>query len=312
MKLLFGLHQFVCIQKKIALTIGNFDGVHLGHQALLRKLASEAKKRQLPAVVLLFEPQPAEYFSTKNKLARLSSLREKIMMMEQCGIDIVCCLRFNQDIANLTHKEFLHEIVLDKLKAQYLLLGHDFRFGQNRRGDIAFLNRTLPDLGCELDMYADYLHDGERISSTNLRHFLMRGQLDEAKELLGRPYAIVGRVVSGDKRAREWGFPTANIQLCRKSSALHGVYCVDVQRNTQWIKGVANIGFRPTLDGRPLVLEVHLLDFSDTLYGEWLNVTFLHQLRDEKRFESLDALAAQIGKDVKAAREYFDCKHCII
>lgn len=309
MKLLFGLNQLGCIQKNTALTIGNFDGVHLGHQALLRKLVSEAKKRQLTPVVLLFEPQPAEYFSSGQTLARLSSLREKLILMTNLGIDTVCCVRFNHFFANIESKIFIQDIILKRLNTKFLLLGHDFRFGQGKRGDIALLKRELLFTPCTVEIYSDFLHEDERISSTNIRHFLSRGHFAEAQNLLGRLYSITGRVVAGDARARQWGFPTANIHLCRKTSPLQGVYCVCVKRDKQSIEAVANIGYRPTIDGHRLVLEVHLFDFSDTLYGERLEVIFLHQLRQEQRFASIDALVLQIGEDVKTARNYFDRRH---
>lgn len=336
MKLLFGLNQLAQIKKKTALTIGNFDGVHLGHQALFQRLVQVAKADDLASVVLLFEPQPAEYFSACTAPGRLSSLREKLICLEKLGLDFVCCVRFNLLFAQFSPAQFIQKVILKQFNTRYLLLGHDFRFGKARAGDIHLLEKQLANTSCRLDIYADLMHEGKRISSTCIRALFALGALDKAESLLGRKYSIIGRVIAGDARARQWGFPTANIQINRINSPLRGVFCVYVKRFGQQsivkrsphqvnsgkadfkstlspvaalpqklIPGVANIGVRPTIGGRRLLLEVHLLDFSDTLYGECLEVFFLHKLRPELRFESIDALVMQIEHDVKSARQFF-------
>jgi riboflavin kinase / FMN adenylyltransferase len=289
----------------VALTIGNFDGVHLGHQALLARTVSAATERGLLPAVMTFHPHPREVFDPTNSPARLSSLREKAARIDKANIRHLYVPRFNRAFAGLSPSEFL-DVLEQRLKVRWLLVGNDFRFGARRAGGIELLRAEAPARGMEIASLADVLARGERASSTAVRDALAAGDLDHASLLLGRPYAITGRVIHGRKLGRELGFPTANISLGRRKPALSGVFAVRC-RGIRGLEGVANgvasLGTNPAVqvDGRPS-LEVFLFDFSADLYGQRLEVEFVAKLRDEARYDSLDALVAQIRRDVDHAR----------
>lgn len=301
MKLLYGLKTVPVFEAGTVATIGNFDGVHLGHQALLAQLKAKALELRLPLVVLLFEPQPSEFFCHHSIPARLSSLREKLELLANSGVDYVYCLSFNKTLAAMSASAFIDHYLVSLLRVNYLLLGADFRFGRQRQGDIALLKRKLT-----VEIFPDFMLNNHRISSTSIRDFLSKGELKQASLLLGRPYSLHGRVIHGDGRGKQWGFPTANLAIRRLILPLAGVFCVKVKRaNGTILEGVANIGCRPTVDGKKNILEVHLFEMSDSLYGEKLQVNFLHKLREEIKFSSVDALIAQIHNDISAASAYF-------
>lgn len=306
MKLLCGLQRFSELSSGTVATIGNFDGVHRGHQALLTSLRSQAVRLQLPLVVVVFEPQPGEYFHGQQAPARLSSLREKLEVFRHSGVDYVLCVKFNHKLASMPAMQFAEDYIFTSLRARYLLVGEDFHFGHDRLGDVT----TLCELGCKqacvVQKFPDFFIDEFRVSSTIIRQALHDGELDCAAKLLGRPYSICGRVVRGDGRGRQWGVPTANLSLHRNTLPLNGVFCVQVQRpGRPLLEGVANMGCRPTVDGRKNILEVHLFDVDELLYGEMLQVSFLHKLRDEIKFSSIEALIAQIHVDVADAKVYY-------
>ncbi len=306
MKLLRGLRQISELQVGTAATIGNFDGVHSGHQALLKVLRLQADRMHLPLLVMLFEPQPGEYFHGQQAPARLSSFREKVEVLHQVGVDYVCCLKFDNYLASMAAIDFAERIIFSLLQAKYLLIGEDFRFGCGRLGDIALLNELGRQAACIVEPFPDFFIDNQRVSSTKIRQALQLGELDYASMLLGRSYSMCGRVVYGDGRGRQWGVPTANLSLRRSTLPLKGVFCVRVMRQGKPVlAGVANIGCRPTVDGSKNVLEIHLFDVDESLYGEMLQVCFLHKLRDEMKFASVDALVAQIHNDVAAAKNWF-------
>lgn len=311
MKLIRGLNPELRFNQGVVATIGNFDGVHLGHQALLSKLRLKAKALDCPMLVFLFEPQPAEFFRGAQAPSRLSSLREKLMVLAKAGVDYVVCLRFDRKLAQMSAEDFARRYFFSQLGLSYLLVGSDFRFGAGRQGDINLLTSVAASFGAEIEAFEDYslLIDSTkiRVSSTAIRMALDQGELDIASMFLGRTYSLCGRVIRGDGRGREWGFPTANISIKRISLPLKGVFCVQVKRqNGQCINGVANMGSRPTVDGSKNVLEIHLLDFNEDLYGERLQVFFLQKLRDEIKFSSVDALISQIHDDIKVARSQFN------
>ncbi len=287
-------------------TIGNFDGVHLGHRAVFQKLLAEGKKRQQPATVITFEPQALEYFAPQSAPARLTRLREKLAAIQDCGIQQVVLLEFGPKLAAMEAQTFVRDLLVEGLRVRYLLVGDDFRFGRHRAGDF----RLLQEMGRQAGFQVENLHTitlgEERISSTRIREALARGDLELARHLLGRPYRICGRVVHGDKRGRTIGFPTANINLHRRISPLRGVYAVRVAGVSSKLQaGVANIGTRPTVAGEPQhLLEVHLFDFSAEIYGRHAEVEFCLKIRDEQRFPSFEALRLQIQRDVQAARNY--------
>lgn len=306
MELIRGLHNLRPEHKGCALTIGNFDGVHLGHQAVLGRLAEKAGEMQLPTVAMIFEPQPPEYFAPQQAPSRLMRLREKLLALRRYSVDRVLCVRFDARFASMSAQGFIEELLVARLGVKYLVVGDDFRFGHRRAGDFAMLQAAGDKYGFEVVNMHTFRIEHARVSSTRLRDALMSGDLDEAEQLLGRPYRMCGRVAHGDKRGRLMGFPTANIHLHRAASPVLGVYAVEMFGIPgEPVRGVANIGMRPTVDGRRCILEVHLFDFAQDIYGVHVQVDFLHKIRDERRFASLEELSRQIGLDVAAARDFF-------
>ncbi|MBS0552125.1 MAG: bifunctional riboflavin kinase/FAD synthetase, partial [Proteobacteria bacterium] len=284
------------------LTIGNFDGVHRGHQALLKLLTEKARAMGLPAVVLTFEPHPREYFSPADAPARLASLREKLLLLEASGVDRVHVCRFNAAFAAQPAQGFIDDILVRGLAVHHLFIGDDFCFGARRQGNFAMLQSAGHAHGFGVESMTTLSVEGERVSSSAVRDALAEGDLDHAARLLGRAYSIAGRVVHGDKLGRQLGFPTANVQLKHRRPALSGVFAVSVEGlGEQRVGGVANIGVRPTATAIPRPrLEVHLFDWQQECYGAHLRVHFLHKLRNEQKFDSLDALKAQIHRDADA------------
>lgn len=289
------------------LTIGNFDGVHRGHQALLTLLTGKARELGLPAVVLTFEPHPREYFSPADAPARLASLREKLLLLQAAGVDRTYVCRFNARLAAQSAESFIDDTLVRGLGVRHLFIGDDFCFGARRRGNFAMLQEAGLRHGFGVEAMPTLGVDGERVSSSAVRAALLEDDLGHAARLLGRPYSIAGRVSHGDKLGRQLGFPTANIQMKHRRPALTGVYAVSVEGLAQGrIAGVANIGLRPTAtaNGRAR-LEVHLFDWTAECYGAHIRVHFLHKLRDEQKFPSLEALRAQIARDAETARAWF-------
>ncbi len=288
----------------VALTIGNFDGVHRGHQAMLARLIEAAEDLQLQPAVLTFDPHPREYFAHGDAPARLSTLRSKLDLFRAFGVAVTWVARFDARLAALTAEEFIDDVLVRSLNARWVLVGDDFRFGRGRAGDLALLRARTRPFSVEGMRSIDI---GElRASSTAARNALAAGDLMRAADLLGRSYAISGHVAHGDKLGRDLGFPTANLPL-RHRPPLSGIFAVRVHGLPGGPHhGVASVGLRPTVksDGRPL-LEVFLLDFDQAIYGRRITVEFLSKLRDEERYSDLAALARQIGTDVNHAREYF-------
>lgn len=303
MKLLYNLKHFPDFEQGIIAAIGNFDGVHLGHQNLIKSLRTKANSLKLPIVLILFEPQPKEYFQHNEAPARLSSLREKVNALKEWGIDYVFCIKFDYLLAQTRAKDFV-QFLFNTLKINYLLVGQDFRFGKNREGDVGLLQKLSAVHHCEVAIYPEFTCNNERISSTRIRMALQKGDLSHAAKLLGRTYSICGRVIRGDGRGRKWGIPTANIGLNRRVLPVSGVFVVQVLIKNKKVFGVANIGKRPTVDGAKNSLEVHLLDFNEIIYGELVPVFFLQKLRDEVKFTSVDALIKQIHLDITEAKSY--------
>jgi len=300
-------HGFNALGTPHAVTIGNFDGLHLGHQAMLARLQDVARTRGLPSCVLSFEPHPREFFTPEQAPARLSSLREKAECLQQLGIDRLHVFRFDRAFSALTAEAFIEQVLGRTLQARYVLVGDDFRYGAKRAGDFALLESLGQPLGFDAEFLPTVEIAGERASSTAVRNALAAGQLEHAARLLGRPYSISGRVVHGDKLGRDIGFPTANIQLRHNRPPLMGIFAVELHGlNGAPLAGVASLGKRPTVkspDAVP-VLEVHLFDFNADIYGRRVRVSFLHKLRDEEKYPDLDSLVAQIKRDVDNAKHY--------
>ena len=290
------LEQLPCV-----VTIGNFDGVHLGHQALLTEVKKRAHDLKLESAVITFEPNPKDYFSQNKPQTRISSLREKIELFNEIKIDRVHIIKFNQEFSKVTANEFI-SVLIKQLKVKEIVVGEDFCFGSGREGGIKQLSAS----SMKLNIKNKILMDGKRISSTLIRNLLANDKLDEANKYIGRPYSISGKVVHGEKRGRKIGFPTANIHMRHNRPPLKGVFAVKFQNHF----GVANLGIRPSIKGeKKLQLEVHLLNFSSDLYGQHVSVIFLKKLRDEKKFKSLDELKEQIKLDVIKAKLFFDKKN---
>jgi len=305
MELIRGWHNLRPRHRGCVATIGNFDGVHRGHRAVLARLAQVGQELGLPATLLTFEPHPLEFLRPEAAPPRLTSLRNKLMALRDTGLARVLCLRFDRAFAALEPEEFVQRLLVERLGVRFLLVGDDFRFGRGRRGDFAMLQEAGKANGFAVEQMGTVLVDGERVSSTRVRQALLRGDLEQAERLLGRPYSICGRVIRGDRIGRTLGFPTANISLERTRPALLGIFVVQVRDGDQLRPGVASVGTRPSVGGTRLLLEVHLLDFHGDLYGRHLQVEFLKRLRGEEYFDSLEALTAQIARDADAARDYF-------
>ena len=290
-----------------ALTIGNFDGVHLGHRAMIARLSEAARSHGLPAAVMTFEPQPQEFFAPDQAPARLTSLREKLELLCQCGVARVYVCRFDYAFAQLTADDFITHVLRDGLAVKWLLVGDDFRFGARRAGDLAYLKAMALQSGFDVESMSSVVVSGARVSSTTIRACLEMGDLDSAQRLLGRRYAISGKVVEGDKLGAKIGYPTANVQLKRLKAPLSGIFVVEVEGlGPAHLSGVASLGVRPTVKerGRP-TLEVHLFEFDKPIYGKRITVQFLQKLREEEKFADLNTLTEQIRRDAAAARDYF-------
>lgn len=286
-------------------TIGNFDGVHLGHQALIERVKERSARLHAPALAITFEPQPAEFFKEK-KVARLTRCREKFENLAATGIETILFLRFNQQLANLSAADFIKKVLVDGLAIEHIIVGDDFRFGRKREGDFAYLQLAGEQYGFTVESMPSVLVDNQRVSSTWVRQALEKGNLSQAQSLLNRAYFMVGRVVHGDKLGRQLGFPTANIYLHREVTPVQGIYVVRMHGiDKHPLPGVANIGIRPTVGGTRSLLEVYLFDFDRDIYGQTVQVEFCKKLRNEERYSNLDLLKKAIGKDVIKARQYF-------
>jgi len=288
-------------------TIGNFDGVHLGHQAVLNQLALKGDMLGLPAIVITFEPQPIEFFAPDKAPPRLSRFREKVEALRSYSIQQMCVLRFNQSLAQMSADAFIQQLLVQGLNVRYLVVGDDFKFGKDRKGDFSLLQKVGKAQGFQVVNMHTFAIADTRVSSTRIRQALEVGDLMLAQTLLGHPYKMSGRVAHGDKRGRTMGFPTANIHLHRRKVPLRGVYAIRLFGiQGEPVEGVANVGVRPTVDGGDkALLEVHLFDFDTEIYGEYVQVHFLRKLRDEQKFSGLEALIEQIGLDCVAAKQYF-------
>lgn len=316
MQLIRGFHNLAHraeLEKGCVLSIGNFDGVHLGHQNVLARLIDKSLALNLPSVVMIFEPQPREFFAQKSRdfsqnqpPARLMRLRDKLKYLGEAGVVFVLCVRFCEKFAKLSAEEFITDLLVKQLKVRYLSVGDDFRFGAKRAGNY----ETLRNAGLKYRFAVEESHthslEAERISSSLIREALQADNLTLAEKLLGKPYSIAGRVAHGNKLGRTIGFPTANIMLNRLVTPIQGVYAVQVETKSGKFNGVANVGNRPTINGSKPLLEVHIFDFNQAIYGEAIEVSFLHKIRNEVKFPSFEELKAQIKKDYEQAVKFFE------
>ncbi len=284
-----------------ALTIGNFDGVHLAHQALISELVKIAKARHIPSVVMTFEPHPTEFFTGK-PCVRLMSFRDKYQRLKELGLDYLLCIRFNREFSQVSAEDFVENILLKELSMKVVVIGDDFRFGANRSGDVNLLKKMSSPKGFTLVQLPALEIEGERVGSTRIRQALSKGDLALAQKLLGHPFSISGRVCHGDKRGREFGYPTANIALPRENPAINGIFAAEVKGlSDKSMRAVASLGTRPMFEGKHYVLEVNIFNFSQDIYGRLIEVEFLEKLRDEKKFDSVEELIQQMHEDARMA-----------
>ena len=307
MRIIRGLKNLKKEHTPTVVTIGNFDGVHKGHQALLDLLFEKSEEFGARSTLVTFEPQPREFFAGALVPARLSRFREKISLLGQYDLDQLFCMPFNLKTSEIPASWFAEEFLPKRLRAKCVIIGDDFQFGHNREGNYQLLAQAGKSLGYDVQNISTVLRDESRISSTLVRESLNRGNLDRASDLLGYQYFIMGRVVYGRQLGRQLGFPTANVKLQRYRAALSCVFCVRVDGLAdRSIPGVANIGIRPTVDGKEPLLEVHMIDYESDIYGKRIKVTFEHRIREEMAFESLDALKERIGEDLQLAKKWFE------
>lgn len=305
MKIIRHLADLNAGQHQSVVAIGNFDGVHIGHQSVIKQLRQHADQLKLPAVVLTFEPLPLEHFSPRSAPARLTSFRQKIELLDQMSVDKVLCLRFGESLASLSAHSFVKDLLVDGLGAKRIIAGADFQFGQNREGNLTLLKYAGTMYGFDVIPADTFRYNDVRVSSSLVRGYLALGDFGQANTLLGRPYQICGKVIHGDKRGRDLGFPTANIALKRKNTPLSGVYVVRVHGLDNAIyDGVASIGTRPVFNGVRMLLETYIFEFDQQIYGRRICVEFLKHLRDERDFVTVEALCEQMHKDEKRAREF--------
>lgn len=310
MELIRGLHNLRPEHRGCVATIGNFDGLHLGHQAVIGQLAEEGRDYGLPTLVMTFEPQPLEYFQHDKAPARLTRLREKLRQLGRFAVDRVLVCEFNPRFAALDAAAFIDDILVKGLAVKHLVVGDDFQFGKARHGNFAMLQQAGREHGFDVVNMHTFNIEGERVSSTRIRQALASGDLQSAEKLLGRPYRMCGRVAHGDKIGRTIGIPTANIHLHRKVSPVQGIYVVEVfGLQGEPVPGVASVGTRPTVGGTRALLEIHLFDFKQDIYGRYLNIDFLHKLRDEEKFDSLDEMKVRINQDMDEARAWFKTRN---
>ncbi|WP_143871309.1 bifunctional riboflavin kinase/FAD synthetase [Catenovulum sediminis] len=304
MELIRGIHNIQAKHQGCVLTIGNFDGVHLGHLSVLAQLKRAAEKYALPSVVMTFEPQPVEVFNPDAAPARLIRWREKYQLLKPHA-DRLLCVRFSPAFAALTADEFIQKLLVDKLAVKHIVIGDDFRFGCQRRGDFELLKAAGKKAGFTVEDTKTLTNSNQRISSTAIRQRVADGQFEQAEKLLGRPYSVWGTVVHGEKNGRTIGFPTANILMNRKVSPVSGVFAVEVNYAGLRHFGVANVGHRPTLNGTINQLEVHIFNFAENLYQQRIEVIFRQKIREEKKFASFAELKEQIELDSQIAKKYF-------
>jgi riboflavin kinase/FMN adenylyltransferase len=305
MELIRGLHNLRARHRGCVATIGNYDGVHRGHQAVLGRLAAEARKHGLPATVMIFEPMPREFFAPDKAPPRISSLREKLEDLDAAGADRVLCVRFDARFAGLSPQAFVTNVLVDGLGVRYLEVGDDFRFGHHREGDFRLLQEAGRKQGFEVEHLPAFCLDGERVSSTRVREALVAGDMPQAARLLGRPYRIDGRVVGGRRLGRELGVPTANLALHQRRAIRYGVYVARVDTAAgRALPAAVNIGVRPSVPGTDCLLEAHLLDYAGDLYGQRIRVHLLQFLRGEARFADLEELRERMEQDIAQARAW--------
>ena len=304
MQLIRDLRQVPALLTRSVVSIGNFDGGHRGHQALLAVLRQKAQRAHLPAVVLTFEPLPREFFAPDSSLPRLMSFREKYDFFKSQGIDAWCILKFDRSLAAVSAQDFVKDILCERLGMHAIVIGYDFRFGKGRGGDHALLREMANPMGFSVTQVPPHIEEGVVVSSTRVRAALQQGEMTKAAHLLGRYFSLTARVVHGDKRGRQLGYPTANLACVGRTLPLAGVFVVHVDINGTLYNGVGNVGVRPSIGTNVSTVEVHIFDFDQSIYAQVIEVVFRHRIRSEKKFTQLPQLVAQIQQDAREARQY--------
>ena len=307
MRLLHSLDSLVAFKQPCVATIGAFDALHIGHQAIIRKTQTIAKNYCIPAVVVMFEPLPGEFFADKDTPPkRIYTLRRRIELVRKIGVDYLVCLNFNKTLANWTAAEFVQGIILDGLHVRHLVVGDDFRFGKNREGDYNMLRDYGNRFGFELSRIDAVMVGNVRVSSTRIRELLLAGELAQANRMLGDPYSVTGRVRLGDRLGTQLGYPTANLSFRKRQPPLHGVFAVSVEVLGMQLKGVCNAGVRPTVGAGQYRIETHIFDFDKDVYGERMTIYPQHYLRAERRYNDIEQLKNAICKDIKVAKVFLE------
>ncbi len=303
MDIIIGIENILRKFRNPVLTLGNFDGVHLGHQRIFEELTEEARKIDGEAVVFTFDPHPLQVLSPQRCPPFITPFKQKMMLVERLGIDVIIVATFDLDLANLTPEAFVKGVLVDKIGTKKILVGYNYNFGKDRKGNVVMLIRLGKKYGFEVKVIDALKVNDVPVSSSKIREFIQSGKMAEAAQLLGRNYLLIGKVIWGADRGKKLGFPTANLEVLNGLYPKTGVYAVEVIMGNKTYPGVADVGYNPTFGLNPLSVEVHILDFSRDIYGEEIQLIFHERIRDEKAFENPDALARQIGKDIKAARK---------
>ena len=311
MKLLRGLNDRTpnkALKNGCVATIGNFDGVHLGHQSIVAHVVSKAKEMNLPSVVILFEPQPLEFFTPDTAPARIMRFREKFLYLESLGIDFLLCLPFNRNLAQLSAEGFVEKVLSKRLYVKYLVVGDDFTFGRERSGNYEFLEKWGKTIGFTVQDSLSLMVGGERASSTKIREHLAASRFDEAEKMLGRPFEFSGKVCYGQQLGRQLGVPTINLPIARKKTPIHGIFVVEtvIEGDETRYQGVSSLGTRPTVNGKGVLLEVHLFNFDRMIYGSKAHVRPLMKIRDEEKFPNIEIMTKKIFEDIDIAKKYFE------
>ena len=303
---IFGIDRLTRRLVNPVVTLGNFDGIHLGHQKIFERVKAEASSMGVESVVITFEPHPLKILSPQSCLTLLTPFRRKILLIEQSGMDVLLCIEFTKIFSEMSPSDFVKNILVEKVGAQKVIVGFNYHFGKNKKGNPQILKQIGSLFNLQVEIIDSLIIEGTTVSSSKIRELIKNGQVEKASKLLGRHYSILGKVIEGAKRGRLLGFPTANLEISEELTPLPGVYAVEVLWKRQSFKGVANVGWNPTFqtegEGK-ISSEVYILDFNEDIYGEEIQIDFVRRIRDEARFDSIAQLITQIQKDIEWAQE---------
>lgn len=309
MEIIKGIENLKRPFRNPVVTLGNFDGIHLGHQRIFEKVVDTARRIDGESVVITFEPHPLKILYPEQCPPLLTPFRKKMMLMEKTGIEKVLCIQFTRAFSEILPPDFVKHILSEKVGTKKIIVGYNYQFGREKIGNVKSLKENCLPFGIEVEVVEALILDGTVVSSSKIREFIRDGEVERASTLLGRDYPVIGRVIEGTHRGRDLGFPTANLEMTEELYPKPGVYAVRVEWRHQWLNGLANIGYNPTFDAKALSLEVHLLNFDREIYGDEIQVYFIKRIRDEARFPSTQELIAQIHTDIQWAKENVFSRH---